>query len=599
MRKLWKIPCPDPTLIQELSERASIAPVLAQLLIGRGIQELDRFLDPKLTDLRDPELLPGLTKAADLLHDAIQAGQPIVVYGDYDADGMTATSILMGVLRLLRANATYHIPNRLEDGYGLNSEALRKLASLGKKVVVTVDCGIGSVQEAELCKSLGMQLIITDHHQFGERLPDADAIVHPALPHANYPFHGLCGAGVAFKLAWGLCQRASQSKKVSPELRKYLLDAIGLAAIGTVADVVPLIDENRVLVRHGLRSLRESTSPGIQALFQITKLSDKAALESEDIGFTLAPRLNAAGRLGQAQLAVELLTTIDADRALALAHYLDKLNSDRESLERSIQIAAGKQIKEHYDAEASPAFVLAAPGWHPGVIGVVAGRLAEKYFRPVIMISLDNVGQKPGTGSARSPAFLNLHQALLACQDYLVSCGGHAAAAGLRIEENNLPAFREAFCEYVASSIGMQRPTPELVIDAEATLGMLRLDTVRHIERMAPFGNGNPRPIICASQVELAEPPKCMGSNDRHLSVRLKQHGAVMRAVAFGQGEWVQPLQENRGPIDIAFRPVINDFRGMSNVELHLVDWRPSQTPVSAPHFADASSAKRAASVEG
>ncbi len=589
MSKRWRIVPPDPILIQEMAERCSISPVLAQLMIRRKLTEssIPTYLEPKLTDLRDPELLPGLPQATEQLYQAIQSGDPIVVYGDYDADGMTSTAILLGALRVLNANVSYHIPNRLEDGYGLSRSAIERLASLGKKTIVSVDCGIGSVKEAELCKELGLRLIITDHHQYGEVLPDADAIVHPALPGHHYPFHGLCGAGVAFKLAWGLCQRASNAKKVSPELRDFLVGAVGLAAIGTIADVVPLIDENRVLVKHGLKTLLSHGGVGFRALLKAAKLNAKNSLEAEDIAFSVAPRLNAAGRLGQAQLAVELLTTQDEGRAEALATYIDKLNGDRDSLERSIQIGANKQIKEHYDVDASPAFVLASPGWHPGVIGVVAGRLAEKYYRPVIMISLDTVGQKPGTGSARSPQFINLHQALLACRDYLVSCGGHAAAAGLRIEEANLPAFREAFCEYVATQIGSERPVAELEIDAESMLGTLDLATVRQIEMMAPFGQMNPRPVLCATRVELAEEPKTLGSGDRHFSGRFKQHGSVMRAVAFGRGEWVQEIPSVKGPLDIAFRPVINEYRGMKNVELHLVDWRASveQEGVPSPHF--------------
>ena len=587
MAKQWRVMPHDIGLVEELSNRCQVPLVLAQLLLRRGLVEenaLRSFLEPKLTDLRDPELLPGLVPAADKIFASIRAGKQIVVYGDYDADGMTSTAILLGALKLMGANASYHVPNRLEDGYGLSRDAILKLADHGKQTIITVDCGIGSIEEAELCRSLGIELFITDHHQFGERLPVADGIVHPALPGYDYPFHGLCGAGVAFKLAWALCQRASDAKKVSPELRNYLLSAVGLAAIGTVADVVPLVDENRVIVKHGLKALLAQPSIGIQALLEVCKLSNKNRLTSEDIGFSMGPRLNAAGRLGQAQLAVELLTTTDRDRALALANYIDKLNADRDTLERSITIAANKQIKDEVDIDTAPALVLAGAGWHAGVIGVVAGRLAEKYYRPVVVISLDSVGQKAGIGSARSPSYVNLHEALSACSDYLVSCGGHAAAAGLRIDEPNLPSFRQAFYEYVSGKTGSKRPQQELLIDAEAPLGMLDYATVRLIEQMSPFGQMNPRPTLCATRVQLAEPSKPMGASERHFSARFKQHGTILRGVAFGQGEWVSQLQDTQQWIDIAYRPVINDFGGMQRVELQVLDWRPSHSVIPEPH---------------
>ena len=577
MSKRWRLVPHDLGLVEDIATQSNLPPFLAQLLLRRGLTQSDQiahFLDPKLTDLRDPEQLPGIIQAAETLYQAVLDNKSIVIYGDYDADGMTSTAILLGALKLMGAQVTYFVPNRLEDGYGLNRAAISKLAETGKQVVVTVDCGIAAIDEAQLARELGLQLIITDHHQMGSTLPVADAIVHPALPGHHYPFHGLCGAGVAFKLAWALCQRASQAKRVSPEFRNYLLSAIGLAAIGTVADVVPLIDENRVIVKHGLKALKANPCLGLQQLMQITKLDAKPQLDSDSIAFTLAPRLNAAGRLGQAQLGVELLSTTDVERAKVLAAYVDKLNGDRETLERSIQVAAGKQIKEQFNLETDPALVLAAPGWHAGVIGVVAGRLAEKHHLPVVVISLDQLGQKPGIGSGRSPKYLNLHEAFHACREYLVSCGGHAAAAGLKIEERNVAAFRQAFFEYVSVHTNAQSIQPELTIDAEAPLGMLNLEAVRQIEAMAPFGQENPRPLLCACGVSLAGPAKTMGATNLHFTANFKQHGRQLRAVAFGQADWVAQMQDTEQLFDIAFRPVINDFRGIPQVEIQLVDWR-------------------------
>jgi single-stranded-DNA-specific exonuclease len=596
MGKRWRWMPTDTRALEDLARSANISPIVAQLLLARGISEPSQvaaFLDPKLTDLRDPELLPGVPRAADLLHRSIVEKKPIVIYGDYDADGMTATSILIGCLRQLNADVTYYVPNRLEDGYGLSSEAIQKLAERGKKTIVSVDCGIGAINEAKLCRELGIELIITDHHTVGGTLPDAEAIVHPQLEGGRYPFFGLCGAGVAFKLAWAVCQRHCNSSRVTPALREYLMQAIGLAAIGTIADVVPLLDENRALVKHGLTSLHQRPCLGLAELMKITKIASKSALQSEDVGFTIGPRLNAAGRLGQAQLAVELMTTTDPARAEALAIYINKLNADRETIERSVQLAAIKQVNEQFNPESDPALVLAAPGWHAGVIGIVAGRIAEKYNRPTIIIAIDSIGQKPAIGSARSAGIVNLHETLEACSEHLVSCGGHAEAAGLKIEESKLPIFRQAFCEAVAERIGGADIVPEIAIDAQTVLGSLDVGTITLIEKMAPFGAKNPRPLLGATGVTLAEPPKTMGSGDRHFAARFEQNGKTMRGIAFGQADWVTELTEHRGQIDIAFRAVINEFNGMRRVEMQVADWRVSEASPRQPHFDHAKSSAK------
>lgn len=581
MGKRWRIQPHDPDLVAKLERIAGVPPVVAQLLISRGVYDLHEvrtFLDAKLTGLRDPGLLPGAEGAAERIWAAIQAGRRIIVYGDYDADGMTGTAILYLCVRMLGGNVGYYVPNRLEEGYGLNSDALRLLTSRGASLVISVDCGIGSVNEAETARELGLELIITDHHELGARLPAA-RIVHPRLPGTGYPFGDLCGAGVAFKLAWALCQQASGAQRVADRMRNFLLCAVGLSALGTVADVVPLLDENRIIVRHGLSSLLARPMPGVRALMKLTGLDQKPALSAEDIAFTLAPRLNAAGRLGQAQLGVELLTTESSERAQALAEYLHELNNSRDSLERSIQLAASKQLKEQFDAEGDPAFVLSGVGWHPGVIGIVAGRLAEKYNRPVVMLSLDQLGAKPATGSARSACGFNLHQAFAACSQHLLAHGGHAAAAGLKIEESRIEAFRSEFCEYAAGEITTEARVPVVRIDAEAPFSQLTLRTVHQIEQLAPFGNSNPRPVLCASGVRLAAPPKRMGGGERHLSARFVQHQVALRAVGFGQGDWVDEMSQTDQPLDIAYRPVINEYAGRRSVELHLVDWRQAAQP--------------------
>ncbi len=583
MAKRWRIAPHDPARIAELEKSAGLPPVVAQLLVARGIDDPDEareFLEPKLTGLRDPELLPGVPAAVEQVTAAIQAGEKIAIYGDYDADGMTSAAILLRCLRLLGGDVRFYVPHRIDEGYGLNHEALRTLSSQGVKTVITVDCGIASLDEAETARELGLRLVITDHHKMADRLPDAAAIVHPQLPTTDggeYPFFGLCGAAVAFKLAWALCQQACDGERVSPAMRKFLLQATGIAAIGTVADVVPLIDENRILVRHGLAALRHSPVTGFSELEKVAQLTKKPELEGEDLGFSVAPRLNAAGRLGQAELGVELLTTDDPARAEELAKYVDELNETRKSVERSVLLAARKQAKERFNPEDDPALVLADRDWHAGVIGIVAGKLAEQYGKPVVIVSLDKLGARPGTGSGRSVPGFDLHAAFAAAGEHLVSHGGHAAAAGLRVDESCLDAFRIDFCAAAARQLGEEGTLVELSIDGETALASLTQQTIGQIERLAPFGHGNQRPTLCATNVRLAGPPRRMGGAGRHLSVDLEQHGVKLRAVAFGAGDREEELLRLDGPIEIAFRPVINTFRGYRSVEMHLTDWKPAE----------------------
>ena len=419
-----------------------------------------------------------------------------------------------------------------------------------------------------------MQLIVTDHHQLGDAIPQAVAIIHPGLPGHTYPFAGLSGAGVAFKLAWALCQNKSGGKRVTPQLKNFLLQAVGLAAIGTVADMVPLLDENRALVYHGLGSLLQRPVPGLTEMMKITKLDQKKYLSSEDIGFTIAPRLNAAGRLGQATLAVELLTSDDVSRSSSLADYLHQLNKQRESLERSVYLGANKQALEAIDSGSEGALVLGTRGWHAGVIGIVAGRLVEKFHRPVLLVALDEMDIKPGLGSARSVPGFNIAEGLAVCRENLISHGGHAAAAGFQIDPQKLDSFRSEFCEYACEHIQKEDRHAELAIDAEVPFSGLTLQAVQQIERLQPFGQGNQRPLFCSSQIELASAPKTIGGGGRHLAMELIQHGVRLRGVAFGRGHWAGDLANVEGSLSLAYRPVINSFRGRQNVELHVEDWQ-------------------------
>ncbi len=577
MTKRWRIATHDPQRVADLGRAAGIPAVIAQLLLCRGISNPDvarDFLNAPLGKLRQPMELPGMEGAAVRLWEAVREGKRIVIYGDYDVDGVSGSSILLEALRLLKANVTYHIPHRQTDGYGLNRRALQSLAEEGAQVVVTVDCGITAVNEARLARELGLELIITDHHEMGDELPDA-LLVHPRLPGHDYPFAGLSGAGVAFKLAWALgVVAAGGSGRTSPEMREFLCRAMVLASLGTVADVVPLVDENRILVRHALQHLRDWSTLGLRTLLDVMNLN-KSQYSSEDIGFGIGPRLNAAGRLGQARLAVELLTTRCPNRAQELAQYIDQLNVSRRSLEQSVYLAALKQAQEQFDPENDPALVLAGRGWHGGIIGIVAGRLAEKFNRPVVLLSLSELGDRPATGSCRSVPGFNIHEALQACSHRLRKFGGHAAAAGLSLDEDQIDHFRGDFCEYVAERITPEERVAELAIDVEAPLSAFTLKTVNQIEQLAPFGAGNARPLLCTTGVRLAGPPRKIGGGERHLSLHLEQHGLKLRSVAFGGADWADDLEKCQGAdLAVAFRPKVNVYNGKASVELELADWK-------------------------
>lgn len=581
----WKIRPHDSVLIQTIESGASVPPVVAQILALRGIthpDDVSAFLNLKMLNLANPFELPGMEAACEAILGAVARGEKIAVYGDYDCDGMTSTAILHNCIELLGGNVTYFVPNRLDDGYGVNIAALDKLKSKNVGLVITVDCGISSVEEVAHANRIGIKMIITDHHQPGAVLPDAVAIVHPALPGHDYRFAGLCGAGVAFKIAWALCERKTGSPKLPTPMREFLFRAIALAAIGTVADVVPLLDENRIIVHFGLKLIKQYCSVGLSELIRVSKLDEKEKLGAEDIAFTLGPRLNAAGRLGQAQLGVELLICENLDRATKLAEYINELNKSRDSLETGMRRGAKKMIKENHDPENEPAFVLAKPDWHKGVLGIVAGRLADLYNRPTILISIDKMGNTPAVGSCRSACGLNLYEALEACSEHLAGFGGHVAAAGLKIQSENIDRFREVFCDHVASVVPPERFQPQLTIDAETTLGQLTMSTLYQMEQIAPFGQRNPRPVLCATGVSLAAPAETMGADDKHLRLKLEQHSAKVNAVAFGHGDWAAELSET-GVYDFAFKPSINEYRGYKSVQLKLIDYRLHDSKVPSP----------------
>ena len=581
MAKTWHLLAHDRAAIEELSQSLRLSPVVAQLLINRGLSDpvrARRFLDAPLTDLHPPGLLHGAVEAAERLHRAAAAGRRICIYGDYDTDGITGTAILWHALRLVGASVDFYLPHRMEEGYGLNRDALGQIARSGASLVVTVDCGIAGLEEAKEARRLGLELIVTDHHELKAELPEADVVVHPRHPAGAYPFGGISGAGVAFKVAWALSQKACGSDKVTPRFRELLLDGVGLAALGLVADVVPLHEENRVFVRHGLARLRKCPSPGIKALLDSAGLTDKGTLTAEDVGYRLAPRLNAVGRLGAARLVVDLLTTASEQRAADLARYLDEQNRQRQQLERRIA-AQARDLLASQDLDQQPGIVLASADWHPGVIGIVAGRLAEEFARPVLLVALvsKSNGDGPvvvGHGSGRSVPGFALHQALQDCDDLLLSHGGHAAAAGLKVLPEQIDTLRDRFGDCAARHFPAGPTNPRLVIDAEVPLAALTSGLLRDIDRLEPYGSGNRRPLFLSGGLQVVGEPKSIGGGERHLSFRVRQQGTTMRAIAFNLAERCEELMASAGQCSLVFTPRVNEWQGFRRIDLEVHDFQ-------------------------
>jgi single-stranded-DNA-specific exonuclease len=464
----------------------------------------------------------------------------------------------------------YYIPHRVEEGYGVNGEALRKLVVEEKaNLVITVDCGISAVKEAALARELGVELIITDHHTIGAELPQADAIVHPRLERADAPCGDHCGAAVAFKLAWQICKQFGDGKKASPQLREYLMRSMGLVALATVADMVPLSDENRIIVRHGLGTIATKPSVGLRALMEVTGCLGKKRLSTATVGFGLAPRINAAGRLERARRAVEMLTTQDADLALEIARELDSYNVKRQEVERRIVEEARAMVEAQGGVENKRAIVLGHRDWHAGVIGIVAGRLVETYHRPTIILA---IGEDVVQGSARSIPGFDLYSALKDCSEGLIAFGGHSAAAGLKLTEAHLPVFAERFEARCGQILGAEPLDKVMVVDAEVPIGVLSLSLVEQLDRLEPYGMGNPRPLFLASDLEIVGDPKPMGEHRNHLQIRFKQGETIIRAVGWNLAERGRVLHAG-DRCSVLFQPTINDWQDRKSVQLEIKDF--------------------------
>ena len=554
---------PDPGRVREM-ERAGMPSLCAAVLCARGLDTPEtaaRFLRDDPGCLHDPFLLKDMDRAAARIQLGLDRGEVIAVYGDYDVDGITSTCLLTEFLRERGGTVVSYIPDRTEEGYGLNRSALDRLKEQGVGLIVTVDCGITAASEVEYARTLGMDVVVTDHHQCKDVMPAAAAVVDPRRPDCGYPFPELAGVGVALKTALALTE--------PPQRAAVLARYCELAAIGTVADVMQLADENRALVRMGLKALAHTERPGLAALLREVGCGGGVP-SAVTIGYGLAPRINAAGRMEQAMVALRLLLTRDRAEGEALAHALCDLNRQRQAIELEIFEACDALLTRD-PSLAGPAIVLAGEGWHQGVVGIVASRLAERYARPAFMICLD---KGKGKGSCRSFGGFNLFGALEQCADLLEGYGGHELAAGFTIQEENIPAFRQAMCALVADYAREHAMVSSVAVDAEIEdCRVLSTRQVEDLSMLEPFGAGNPRPVFLMRSAAVIACGDVGGG--RHMKLKLRRDGVALDAIFFAACSAACGVSSG-DRLDLIFTPQINEFRGNRSVQLQICDVRPA-----------------------
>lgn len=561
MKKKWVAYNKSYELAEDIKNQYKISEIMARTLINRGvnsIQEAGRFLEAKLSDLYDPFLLPDMDAAVERILAAIEENQKICVYGDYDVDGITSTSLCVKILRELEADVMYYIPVRADEGYGLNNEAIHHLAEQGVQLIITVDCGIRSVDVVETVKELGLEIIITDHHECGDVLPDALAVINPHRTDCDYPFQPLAGVGVAFKLMQAITDSIGCSE--------LAYEALEIAAIGTIADVVPLLEENRIIVKNGLEVLNATANLGIKALIDVSGLGEKQ-ISAYNVAFVLAPRMNAAGRLADAGRCVELLITSDESLAKEIARELDHENKERQQIEADILEQAVRMLAENKSFEKDRVLVLDDANWHPGVIGIVASRIVEQYSKPAIMISREADVAK---GSARSMSGFNIYEAMCRCGDLFEKFGGHEMAAGLSIKADNIPIFREKINAAAAQILHETELLPEIKVDYKLEVHDISLDTAKQLKKLEPFGMGNPNPSFVYRNLEVLD-KRLVGANSRHLSLTLYDGKNSMKAIAFNMGNLYNILSSSK-KVDIICCMDINQWNNNENVQLVIKD---------------------------
>ncbi len=554
----------EPQKIKQFADELNSNPVLAKILRNRGIHDIETartFFQPEMCHLHDPFLIAGMRDAVDRIQKAITENQKILIYGDYDVDGTTATSLLFRFFKYLNHPVDFHVPDRILDGYGLSGKGIEQAAQNEYNLIITVDCGVTAIQEIELARDLGMDVIICDHHQSGTKLPPAVAILNPKRAECSYPFKELAGVGVAFKLVQAIQQHLELDEAL-------LLNLLNLVAIGSAADIVPLVDENRILVKFGLQYIRRTDNVGLRALVQSAGLDNKE-IGTGQVVFMLAPRINAVGRLGDAGRAVRLLTTENDQQAKNIASILESENRIRRDIDEDTFLQAIEVVENNYDPQNERALVLNKDGWHPGVIGIVASRIVEKYFRPTIMIATED---GKGKGSARSIPGFDLYEALKSCKDLMIDFGGHKYAAGLSIKLENIPQLRERFNEIASENLTDDMLIPKLSVDAEIQFSEITWELLKLLNKMAPFGPQNMRPVFMSKDLEVVGTPTIVGKN--HLKFKVRQDGIVMDAIGFNLGDKLYRISCGEHGVDMVYVLDENEWQGRKKIQLRVKDLR-------------------------
>ncbi len=547
-----------------LAESIRVPKVIAKMLLHRHVRDFDsarRFFKPNLANLYDPFIMKDMDRAVERLRRAVLSEEKILIYGDYDVDGITSVSLLYLLLKELGVDVSYYIPDRQAEGYGLSPQGIETARERGTGLIITVDCGITGHAEVDMAKSLGMEVVVCDHHEPGPTLPNAAAMLDPKRADCPYPFKELAGVGVTYKFCQGLLLRMGIDQSI-------LDNFLELVAIGTAADIVPLVEENRIFVKVGLEKLNESENTGLNALLEVAGLSGKE-ISTGHVVFIIAPRINAVGRMGDAERAVRLLTTKDAVEARQIAEVLEHENRHRKNVDEETFRQALGMVQTTFDETATRSLVLHQRGWHPGVIGIVASRVVEKYYRPTVLISVEN---GIGKGSARSIEGFDLHDALKGCEDLLMAYGGHKYAAGLSIQEENIPAFIQRFEEIAAQRLQSEQLVPKLTIDAEITLAEIDAMFLKLLRYFAPFGPHNMRPVFVSKNLQVVGTPTMVGSN--HLKFKVRQFDQVFDVIGFGMAELSYRVRAGESKLDLAYVIEENEWMGRKGIQLRAKDIR-------------------------
>lgn len=574
----WTQQKENPAAVQQLAEELDMPEEIAGLLIARGItdaQQAEIFFNPAVQDLYDPFLMKEMDHAVELINHAVLAGEKITIYGDYDADGITSTSILLLYFKSIGADAAYYLPDRNKEGYGLNTNAVRKIAEDGTKLMVTVDTGISGMECCRLAKELGMKIVVTDHHECPPELPEADAVIDAKREDETYPYLYLAGCGVALKLVQALMIRRGERT----DLNRYL----EIAAIGTIADIVPLTGENRIITARGLQLIRHTDNAGIRKLMEVSGYYFDKDVHADYIGFGAGPRLNAAGRLGDASRGVQLLTTVSEKKAAGLAVGLDRENQKRKDIEQTILMEVVSDLERQGNPASQYFLVAAGEGWHKGVVGIVSSRVKDQYYRPNVILSIDG---ETATGSGRSIDGLNLFEALSSCKDLLIKFGGHAAAAGLTLRTADIPEFRRRMNEYTRQHADVQLLTPYLQVDTVMKPSDITIDRIRMIDRFEPFGEKMPQPCIETSG--LIREISRIGQDRETLRLRLFDGIAELTAIGFRCAQYCSYYHKDQ-MVSVVGSVQINEFAGRQMPQMMIQDIHPygqQQAPMAAQAFA-------------